>query len=148
MTTERPLFPIAALARSLTRTFAQEQALVAAAEAIAAAGDPDRAETLARSLNNRHARALAAAAEATVAAGDPDRAETLARSLNNPHAQAQALAAVARATAAAGDLDRAGRLLCAVLATASWQVPLPVVAEHWPQVVLRCVDGPFGNERW
>lgn len=75
------------------------------------------------------------------------QAETVARSITDPYQQAQALTAVAEAIAAAGDPDRAGRLLGAVLAVALWQVSLPVLAKHWPQVVLQCADGLSGNER-
>jgi hypothetical protein len=112
-----------------------------------------QAETVARSISYspgstfEKARALAEVARAIAAVGDPDRAGTIAWSITEPDDQAQALAAVAGAIAAAGDPDRAGRLLGAVLAAASWRVSLSVLAEHWPQVVLRCADALSGNER-
>jgi len=59
----------------------------------------------------------------------------------------QALAAAAWAIAAAGDPERADRLLGALLAGEPWQVPLSVLVQHWPQVVLRLVDKLSGNER-
>lgn len=53
---------------------------------------------------------------------------------------------VAGALAAAGDPAQAGRLLGALLAVESWQVPLSVLAKHWPQVVLRFAGELSGNE--
>lgn len=43
---------------------------------------------------------------------------------------------MAWAIAAAGDPERADRLLGALLAVEPWQVPLSVLVQHWPQVVL------------
>jgi ATP/maltotriose-dependent transcriptional regulator MalT len=143
------------MARSIPNPYTQARTLAAAALAVAA-GDPgrarqlaDRAETMARSITMPEARTrvLVTVAEAFVAAGDPDRVETMARSITDPYMQASMLAAAAEALAATGDPDRAGRLLCKALAVASWQVPLPVLARHWPQVVLRCANGLSGNER-
>jgi hypothetical protein len=122
----------------------------------AALGQPARAEALARSITYPHtqAKALAAVAGAIATAGDPDRArqladraETVARSITNPHWQAQVLTAVAAAIATAGDPEQAGRLLGTVLVLVSWQMPLSVLARHWPQVVVRCVDALSGNDR-
>jgi hypothetical protein len=126
------------------------------AGAIAAAGDPGRAETVARSIIRpfEQAEALAAVAGAIAATGDTERArqlaeqaETVARSITYPPEQARALTAVAEAIAAAGDPERAGRALGAALAVESWRVPLSVLARHWPQVVLRCADELSGSER-
>jgi hypothetical protein len=76
---------------------------------VARAGDPDRAEAIARSMTRPGgpARALRAVAEALARAGDLDRAEVIARSITLPDQQAWALAAVAEELARAGNLDRA-----------------------------------------
>ena len=117
------------------------------AEAIAAAGDHDGAETVARSITGSYQQAWALPAVAkALATGKPDRAETVARSTTDPDQQAWALTAVAGPIAGVGDRDRAGRLLAAALAVASWRVSLSVLAAHWPQVVLRYVDALSGNE--
>ncbi|WP_122980003.1 hypothetical protein [Actinoplanes teichomyceticus] len=102
---------------------------------------------MARSITNPdwQAQALTAVVQA-VAGTDPDRAETVARSIINPGLQARALAAVVRAVAST-DPGRAGRVLGEVLAADSWLALLSVLAKHWPQVVLRCVDALSGNER-
>jgi len=65
---------------------------------VVAAGDLDRAETIARSITDpyQQAEALAAVAQAVADAGDLDRAETIARSITDPYQQVEALAAVAR----------------------------------------------------
>ncbi len=80
------------IARGITDPYRQAQALAAVAQAVAAAGDLDRARQLATT------------------------AEQIARDIPDDHgeAQAHALAAVARAAAAAGDLDRARQLATAV----------------------------------
>ncbi|WP_203684399.1 hypothetical protein, partial [Actinoplanes siamensis] len=95
-----------------------------------------------------------AVAGALVAAGDRDgghglaeQAEAMVRSVTTPSGRESTLVAVAGALAAAGDHDRAGQLLGGVLAAASWRIPLSVLADYWPQVVLRCVDKLSGNER-
>ena len=94
------------------------------------------------------AEVLTVVAEAIATAGDHDRAENVARSLKDPDQQAQALTTVAEAIATAGDHDRAGWLMGGgVLAVASWQVSLSLLAGHWPQVILRHVDELSGNER-
>jgi len=132
----------ATVARSLTGPDEQAEVLAAVARAFAAAGD--RAAAVARSITSpgKRAEAPTLVAEA-IAAADRDRAATGAWSTISPDEQV----AVARAIAAAGDLERAGRLMGMVLAVASWRVPLPVLAEHWPQAVLRCADELSGNER-
>ena len=80
------------------------------------------------------------------AAGEHGRAETITRSLTTPDRQAQALTGLAATNAAAGDHERARRLLISALAVASWQVAIPVLAEHWPQVVLRRVKELSGKD--
>ncbi|MGH3843251.1 MAG: hypothetical protein ACRDS0_17665 [Pseudonocardiaceae bacterium] len=115
-----------ALARSITDPNRQAQALAELINAVAAAGDPDRAhrladqaEAIARSLAssdlqarapdepNLQARVLAALVKGVAAAGDPDRAEAIAHSITNPETQARVLAALVKGVAAAGDPDRA-----------------------------------------
>ncbi|WP_203816647.1 hypothetical protein, partial [Paractinoplanes ferrugineus] len=127
----------------------QAWALTAVARTVMAGGDVVRAESLARSISDpaQQAQALAAVARTAAAGGDVARAEGVARSITDPAQQAQALTAVARAVAAGGDIDRASRVLSEVLAVVSWQVPLSVMAEHWPSMVLRCADALSGNER-
>jgi tetratricopeptide (TPR) repeat protein len=74
-----------------------------------AAGEPARAEALARAITDlgTRASALTRVAAALPAAGLPDRAEILARLIADPSRQAYALAEVAQALAAAGFDDRA-----------------------------------------
>ncbi|GAA2369458.1 hypothetical protein [Dactylosporangium salmoneum] len=81
----------------------------AVAEAVAAAGDADRAETIARTITNpgQQAQALTTVAKAVAEAGDADRAVIIARTITNRDQQAQALTTVAKAVAATGDADRA-----------------------------------------
>jgi hypothetical protein len=145
-----------AIARSITDPDRQARALVAVTQAAAAAGDHDRAEAIARSITDpdRQAEVLVAVTQAAAAAGDHTRArqlasaaEATARSITNPDRQARALVAVTQAVAAAGDHDRARRLLGAAFAVGSWLMPLPVLAEHWPQVVLRIADEVYGDDR-
>src|SRR5262249_2873283 len=104
------------LARTITNSYQQAEALAGLARAVAGI-DPDRAEQLARTITDpdRQARALAELAVA-VAGTDPDRAgrlattaEQIARTITNPHRQARALADLAGALAGS-DPDRAGRL--------------------------------------
>ncbi|MFD1364976.1 hypothetical protein [Actinoplanes sichuanensis] len=142
------------VARSITNSSRQAHALAAVAAAVVGA-DPGRAATLADSITNpdQRTRALAAVA-AAVAGTDPGRAgllaaraETVARSIPDSERQARALTAAAVAIAATGETDRAGRILGGVLAAASWQVSLPVLAEVRPAVVSACVDALAGNER-
>ena len=126
-----------ALARSKTNPYWQARALAMVAEAVARAGDHDRAralaadaERVARSITNPDEQAvpLAMVAEAVARAGDHDRAralaadaERVARSITNPYKQARtrprvaqaaarALARVAEAAARAGDHERARAL--------------------------------------
>ncbi|MFI1988588.1 tetratricopeptide repeat protein [Actinoplanes sp. NPDC020271] len=139
-----------AAARSASSPDEQARALTTLARAVAAAGDTgrarqfaDRAEIVARPIADRYGPPPSPAAvdEVVAAIGDPGRAEIMARAITHPGEREEALTVVARAFAAAGDRGRAGRLLAEVLAVASsWEVPLPVLAEYWPQVVLRCVD--------
>ena len=86
---------------------------------IAQAGDPDRAETLARTIPDPYGQAEAL----TKASGHRDRAgrrpgpraETLARTIPEPDRQAGALAGlVTVASPQAGDLDRAETLARAI----------------------------------
>ena len=90
----------------------QSRMLTELATAIAQAGDPARAEALARSITDSYARSQVLAELATVAAqaGKPDRAEALARTLTSPGAQARALTELATALAQAADPGHACRL--------------------------------------
>jgi hypothetical protein len=112
------------LARTLTRpgerVGAWAWALVGLAAATAQAGEPDRAEALARTITSPEVQARALTELAKVAArnGDADRAsqlvaeaETLARALTSPRSQARALAWLASDAAQAGDPDRVSGLV-------------------------------------
>ena len=94
-------------------------ALAGLAGALAAAGEEDRAETLAHTITDPHTRALALTALVKVlaAAGKNQRAadlakqaETLAHTITNPHTRASALTALVKVLAAAGEEDRAETL--------------------------------------
>jgi hypothetical protein len=103
-----------ALARTMADPVRQIEALTSLAVAIAQAGDPDRAEALARTISDpdpdRQIEALTSLAVAIAQAGDPGRAEALARTITDPYYQASALAGLAAAIAQAGDPDRAEAL--------------------------------------
>ena len=108
------------------------------ATAIAQAGDPDRAETLARTITDPGAQAEALASLATIAAqaGDPDRAETLARTITSPRPQAQALNGLAAAIAQAGDPDRAAHLLARVLVMDAPEILwIKTVSQFFPSAI-------------
>jgi len=81
---------------------------------VATAGDPDRAEAIARTITApfQQAQALTSIAKAVAAAGDRDRAgrlvtaaDAIVRTLTDPDQQAWALPSILEAVAAAGDLD-------------------------------------------
>src|SRR5580704_12219732 len=88
-----------ALARAITHPDLRAGALEDVATAAAEAGNPDRAEALARTIAdplagtiaepNHRGQALDALASAAAQAGDPDRAEGLARSITVAFQQAQ-----------------------------------------------------------
>ena len=101
----------------LVSSFDQAQAFTGLATAIAQAGDPDRAEALARTITrpSGQAQALTGVVTAIAGAGDTGRAsrlaadaEALARTITNPSEQARTLADLA--AAGAGDTGRASRL--------------------------------------
>ncbi|MFJ4536590.1 tetratricopeptide repeat protein [Streptomyces tibetensis] len=96
-----------------------ETTMAEVAGAVAAVGDHDRAEQIARTITHpqEQARALIAVAGAVAEAGDHERAAGLAahaeqnaRTITNPLEQAWALVAVAGAVAEAGDHERAAGL--------------------------------------
>ena len=100
-------------------SFDQAQAFTGLATAIAQAGDPDRAEALARTITRPtgQAQALTRLVTAITGTGDIGRAsrlaadaEALARTITNPGDQVRALADLAMAAAGGGDTDRASRL--------------------------------------
>ena len=103
----------------LVSSFDQAQAFTGLATAIAQAGDPDRAEALARTITRPtgQAQALTRLVTAITGTGDIGRAsrlaadaEALARTITNPSDQVRALADLAMAAAGGGDTDRASRL--------------------------------------
>ncbi|MFC8845794.1 hypothetical protein [Micromonospora sp. NPDC057141] len=110
------------IAQSLANPYQQAQAmadLVEAVEAVAAAGEYERAralatdaEQIARSITNpdQQASALNGLPQAFAAAGEYKRAEKIARSLIGPFQQAYALTGLARAAAAAGEHESARAL--------------------------------------
>jgi hypothetical protein len=88
--------------------------LAGLAQAAADAGDPDRAQDLAKkakaaaqAVTDPAARAEVLADLARPTASNLDRAEAAARSITDPSQQARAFANLARAAGDAGDLDRA-----------------------------------------
>ncbi|MFE2586674.1 hypothetical protein, partial [Streptomyces sp. NPDC059378] len=108
-----------ALAHALTDPYRQAGALAGVAEAMAAAGDYERArematdaEQIAHTITDplRHAFALAGVAGAVAAAGDHQQAEQIAHTITNPVLQAHMLARMAGAAAAAGDHRRAEQI--------------------------------------
>jgi hypothetical protein len=99
-------------ARDVTRRpNARDRALSDLARVVAAAGDHDRAERLAREIPDpTRAWVLRDIAKVVAAAGDPDRAEHLAREIRADFLRMSVLEELAVAVAAAGDPDRAERL--------------------------------------
>jgi hypothetical protein len=110
-----------ALARSITDSYDQAQALAGVVRAVADAGEYDRAEQIARSITDPYgqAQALTVLARAVADTGDYEQAEQIARSITDPDRQALALASLARrsrtpaerAGPRAGHRRRAGRRL-------------------------------------
>ncbi|SCL25905.1 hypothetical protein GA0070616_3199 [Micromonospora nigra] len=109
-----------ALARSITNSYRQTQALAALAETVAvtrgvdrARAIVDRAEALAHSISDpyQQAQAMTSLAKAVAVTGRVDRAETIASSITNSYRQTQALAALAEAVAVTGRVDRAQALV-------------------------------------
>jgi hypothetical protein len=105
-----------ALARSITDPDQKADALVRLAEALVAAGHPERAarvaaaaETAARSITDpdRKAAALGRVAKALAAGEHPERAEAIACAITHPDRKADALVRLAEALAAAGHRERA-----------------------------------------
>ncbi|HXJ64442.1 MAG TPA: hypothetical protein VNN79_11865 [Actinomycetota bacterium] len=99
---------LAQMAEQILRSIERPSAWIAAAVAQKmTAIDPDRAEAIARSIDDPSSRWNALAVIAVdVAASDPERAEVLGRSIDEPDRRARALAAVA-VQIAATDPDRA-----------------------------------------
>ena len=94
----------------------------------------DRAEALARSINNpdRQAQALAVLARAAAGAGDLDRAEALARSITSPDRQAQALVDLAREA----EPEQARSLLALALTAVTWQSLMEALVRADPGAVI------------
>ena len=112
------------------------------AGALAAAGQHEQAETVARSITDpdRQARALAAVAGALAGAGRHEQAETVARSITNPGRQAQAQTAVAGALAARGDTRQAHRVASAACAVGQWTTVLELVLSLEPSALRVLTD--------
>ncbi|MGI5238875.1 trypsin-like peptidase domain-containing protein [Dactylosporangium sp. CA-139066] len=153
-----------ALARMITDSGRQVQALIAVAAAVAGTGDQDRAEALveraeavARSITAPDGRALALSAVVTavIGAGDVDRAEALARSITISYRQGWALSAVAAAVAGAGDVDRAEALARSITDPVGQAVALPGMAAaiagagdlDRAEALARSINDPYRQER-
>lgn len=110
--------------------------------AVAAAGDVDRAEDLARSITNpnQRAQALAGLARTVAAGGDVDRAERLARSITDPNQHVQALESVARIA----EPVRARRLIAEIVHRGRWTVPLDALTRVEPVVLTTISDEILG----
>ncbi|MET3422789.1 tetratricopeptide (TPR) repeat protein [Actinoplanes tereljensis] len=99
------------LARGTTRSYPADRVVRGLANALAVAGDVDRAEQLAGGLTGEdRAPALSDVAMIIAQTGDGDRAERLARTITDPYHQGRALLVLAVVLARAGDHDRAERL--------------------------------------
>jgi hypothetical protein len=132
------------VARSIADRHWRAQSFAALAEAMAASGDHERADQIANTITDTHAlgRALAAVADTVAATGDHQRAEQIARTIAEPDWRAQALTSVAKA---AGP-PRARRLLGEAFSLGSWLTPLPVMAQFYPQEVIRFAETEYPDE--
>jgi hypothetical protein len=99
------------------------------AGALAAAGQHEQAETVARSItrSDRQAWALRVVAGGLAEAGQHKQAETVACSISDPGWQAAALAAVSRVLVAKGDTRRAHHVASAACAVGRWTKVLGLV---------------------
>ncbi|MFF7984714.1 hypothetical protein ACFZDK_37320 [Streptomyces sp. NPDC007901] len=98
---------------------------------LARSGDPDAAETLARTITDHRARAraLIEVVRELARRGAPDRAETLARVIDDRWAQDEALVAVVQERARRGEPDRAETLAHAIAHRAVRARALAALAE-------------------
>ncbi|MGA9678495.1 MAG: hypothetical protein WBR28_25620 [Mycobacterium sp.] len=130
----------------------------ALAQAVAATGEFDRAEDLARAITDPYsywkAEALSALAQAAAATGEHDRArrllpeaEDLARAITHPYRKAKALIMLAQlriresvGLAAASNLLKARRCVAEALATSSWDISVGTVARLDPLAFRRAVN--------
>ncbi|XVQ06498.1 hypothetical protein ACQP1W_27995 [Spirillospora sp. CA-255316] len=104
---------------------------------VAAAGDLDRGEALARAITGGDRdEALVAVAGAAAAAGEMARAESLARSIGMPHLRAEGLVAVA----ANAPPQTARRYLCKALRASPWTAALPTLAVLSPDALVQTCD--------
>ena len=112
-----------------------DQVVVCVVRAVAAIGDADRAEAMARDITNLSLReeALANVVRAVAAAGDADRAEEIARTMTDPDGAAQAMAEAAEV---AGPHEVC-HLLGSAFAVGPWWIPLRVLAKLQPHLVLQ-----------
>ncbi|MFU8853031.1 hypothetical protein ACNAW0_18885 [Micromonospora sp. SL1-18] len=133
------------IADSITEPSEQAEALAYVAEAIAHAGDPERAralneraESVARTLIeiDEQEKALAHAARVEIAAGNLERAEEIACSLRVPSQQATALEALT----AQVETGRAQRLIAELLQTPSWDTCLLTLAGFHPSSLQAIAD--------
>lgn len=129
--------------------FLTEPDLADVARALAHAGQPDRAEILARSLTDPYlqARVLAAAARALAEAGQANQAtivaaeaETAACSLTDPDRRARAVVDVALTCMAGGDIRQARRMASAACAAGPWTIALEAVLLLEPSAVKVLID--------
>ena len=117
----------------------------------ALAGDPDRADSLVRTVTEpySHVRALTRLATVAAEARDLDRAarltadaEEAARTLENPNDQARALIELATEAAQAGHPDRACHLLALVLSGEEPEIRwwTETVARFFPSIIRDAGD--------
>ncbi|GIG93169.1 hypothetical protein [Plantactinospora endophytica] len=113
------------------------------ARLVAAAGDNERAERIARRVDpafGDQERALAAVAVAT-APRDPRRAEAVAGTITRPDLRAETLAEIAHVMG----LPAGRQLYARAFILGSWLTPLPALAELQPGLVLRITEGYGDN---
>ncbi|GII67262.1 hypothetical protein Skr01_73470 [Sphaerisporangium krabiense] len=130
---------LAERAEELARPQAQAwppQVLVPVAETLAAAGDWDRAEALARVTGDRDVRTRVLGDLVRLIAGrDPARAESVVRRrIQGAQNQARAMVWVAKGLAAQGELDRAEKLALSLPAPEPRARALAMVVEKIPDM--------------
>jgi hypothetical protein len=105
---------------------------------VAETGKPDRAETIARSINVRSQKeqALAVVARAVAETGNHDRAEMIAHSITNSHQQAQVLSTLAMTV----QPDRARRLVAYALMVGDWRTCLESLVQLQPRAISVVAD--------
>jgi hypothetical protein len=127
--------PIAArietLARSITRSDERATALALLAQAVAVAGDPDRASEIStevEAMGSTGWDVSHALVGAAIAAGDPARVAAVARSARNQDDQAYLLFTVVQSLAGSGDTTRAEALAWSIASSYQRSRALAILA--------------------